>query len=230
MQAHKYETHTHTSEGSKCSHISAADLVELYWEHGYSGVCITDHLDYFLKGWAWVPADAPWAERVEQFCKGYENALVAGKRLGIDVFFGWEYTERGAHFVTFGLDKQWLLDHPNLLELSFHEYCTLVHSDGGFIIHAHPFRLEEWISEICLFPKDVDAVEVINACRTDFQNRLADQYADNFGLPKVAGSDNHFGPLERLAGIEVARRLAGVNDMINAIKSGQVECFVESRS
>lgn len=230
MQRHKYETHTHTSETSMCSKISGADLVQFYRNNGFSGVCITDHLDYFLKGWARVPKDAPWPERVEGFCKGYEAALSAGKQIGIDVFFGWEYAERGAHFVTFGLDKQWLLDHPNLLELSLREYCNLVHSDGGFIIHAHPFRLDEVAPEITLYPQQVDAVEVINACRTDFQNRCADQYADNFGLLKVAGSDNHIGRLKRLAGIALDRRLGDIDDMINAIKNGETECFLENLS
>ena len=228
MQTYKYETHAHTSESSNCSRISAADLVEFYWKSGFSGVCITDHLDYFLKGWASVPADAPWVERVEQFCKGYENALIVGMKLGIDVFFGWEHSERSAHFLTFGLDKRWLLEHPNLLELSLREYCDLVRSYGGLIVHAHPFRIDDWIHEICLYPREVDAVEVINACRTDFQNQCADQYADNFGLLKIAGSDNHHGPLERLAGIEVPRRLVDVHDMISAIKNGQAECFLES--
>lgn len=208
--------------------ISAADLVEFYWTNGFSGVCITDHLDYFLRGGASVPEDSPWAERVEQFCKGYESALSAGVKIGIDVFFGWEYSERSAHFLTYGLDKQWLLDHPNLLELNFREYCDLVHSDRGFIVHAHPFRIDQYIHEISLYPQEVDAVEVINACRTDFHNRCADQYADNFGLLKMAGSDNHQGRLERLGGVKVGRRLNDVKDMISAIKSGQAECFLES--
>lgn len=53
--------------GSSCSNIGAADLVQFYSASGFSGVYITDHLDYFLEGWASVPKDAPWAERVGQF-------------------------------------------------------------------------------------------------------------------------------------------------------------------
>ena len=90
-----------------------------------------------------------------------------------------------------GLDKEWLLDNPDLLELSINEYCDRVRSAGGFIVHAHPFREAAYINMIRLLPRKVDAVEVINASRLDFENECAMQYADNYDLMKIAGSDNH---------------------------------------
>ena len=37
---------------------------------------------------------------------------------------------------------------------------------GGYIIHAHPFLEEDWISHIQLFPQKEDAVEIMNTlCR-----------------------------------------------------------------
>ena len=47
-------------------------------------------------------------------------------------------------------------------------YCTkeqyeLVHAAGGMVIHAHPYREEDYIPEVRLFPEWVDGVEGINA-------------------------------------------------------------------
>jgi hypothetical protein len=65
---YKYETHAHTSEVSRCSRISAVDLVRFYKGIGFSGLCITDH---FLNGNTTVPKDLSWSERIELFCRGY---------------------------------------------------------------------------------------------------------------------------------------------------------------
>ncbi len=60
MSLFKYETHTHTSEVSKCSRITAVELVRFYKRCGFSGICITDH---FLNGNTLVPKQLPWAEK-----------------------------------------------------------------------------------------------------------------------------------------------------------------------
>ena len=44
MQGYLYDPHTHTAETSKCGHLPAADVVERYVKHGFSGLVVTDHL------------------------------------------------------------------------------------------------------------------------------------------------------------------------------------------
>ncbi len=222
MKKYKYETHAHTSEVSKCSRISAVKLVQLYKEYGYSGVCITDH---FFNGNTTVPSELSWSERVELFCKGYQYAYQEGRRIGIDVFFGWEYSYLGTDLLTYGLDKEWLLSHPEVLSIDINQYCDLVHKYGGFIVHAHPFREAEYMDMIRLLPRKVDAVETDNSCRTDFENKLAKQYSDNYNLLKTAGSDNHSGKLERFSGLQLSRPLKNVNDMVNSIRKGEAALF-----
>ncbi len=227
MKVYKYETHSHTLETSKCSKITGVELVHFYKSHGFRGVCITDH---FLNGNTTVPKDLSWAERIDQVCLGYENAYKEGKRIGIDVFFAWEYSYRGTDFLTYGLGKEWLLDHPNLLSLSVNEYCDLVREEGGFIVHAHPFREADYIELIRLYPRKVDAVEVVNISRTDFTNKLADQYADNYNLLKSAGSDIHKDSLDTLCGLQFRSPLKSIHDMIKGIKKGKAEIFRKSIS
>ena len=62
---------------------------------------------------------------------------------------------------------------------------------GGTVVHAHPFRQDSYIPMIRLLPDLVDAVEVLNGHRKDDVNRRAKWYADSYGLPGTAGSDNH---------------------------------------
>ena len=44
---------------------------------------------------------------------------------------------------------------------------------------------------IRLLPDRVDAVEILNGHRKDEENCRAKWYADSYGLPCTAGSDNH---------------------------------------
>jgi predicted metal-dependent phosphoesterase TrpH len=222
MQLFKYDIHTHTSEVSKCGLISARELVWFYKRLGFTGICVTDH---FLNGNTTVPKDPPWEIKVELFCRGFENAYEEGRKIGLDVFFGWEYSYKGMDLLTFGFDKEWLLNQPDLLSLSVNEYCDLVHSDGGIVIHAHPFREASYIPKIRLIPRKVDAVETINACRTDFENQCADKYAEMYNLTKVAGSDTHSDQLSRVSGIQFNRRLYDINDMITAVKNHESNIF-----
>ena len=93
------------------------------------------------------------------------------------------------------------------------DYCDLVHKSGGFVVQAHPFREDDYIEMIRLLPRHVDAVETLNAGRTDFQNKMADEYADNYCIRKFCGTDNHWGMRDRLAVLEtdfIANNIAGI--------------------
>ena len=53
----------------------------------------------------------------------------------------------------------------------------IVRENGGYIVHAHPFREKAnayRIDMIRLMPRDVDAVETYNAHSSDFQNSMAE--------------------------------------------------------
>ena len=108
---YRYETHLHTAEGSKCATASGAEMARAHREKGYTGIFVTDH---FFNGNTAVPRDLPWRERVELFCRGYENAREEGAKIGLDVFFGFEYGYQGADFLVYNLNKQWLLAHEDI--------------------------------------------------------------------------------------------------------------------
>jgi hypothetical protein len=213
---YKYETHLHTSEASACAGASAARMVEAYKKTGYAGIIVTDH---FLNGNTTVPSELPWAERVKRFCQGYENALAAAGDDGFQVFFGWEYSYHGTDFLTYGLDKAFLLENPQIMTLGVEEYLDLVHRHQGFVVHAHPFREAFYILKLRLYPNHVDAVEVVNGLH---ENADYDQkaliYAQQYALCQTSGSDAHFDTNLKGKGMAFKKPLATIADFIAGVK------------
>jgi hypothetical protein len=41
MKEYLYDPHTHTAETSKCGHLPAAEVVDRYAGHGFSGLVVT---------------------------------------------------------------------------------------------------------------------------------------------------------------------------------------------
>ncbi len=227
MKSYKYETHLHTSEVSACARVSAAEQVGFYAEMGYAGIIVTDH---FLNGNTVVPLEGlSWKEKIERFCIGYVNAFQEGKKVGLDVFFGWEASYGGTDFLTYGLSPHWLLENEKIMEMPYWDYLNYVRDQGGFVVHAHPFREAEYIrGGIKLKPRSVDAVEIINANRTDFENKMAREYAKNYGIAPLAGSDNHAGyGQKKLAGIKTKERIESIIDFVDIIQSGNYKIFFE---
>lgn len=211
-----YETHMHTCEGSACAGDNGAAMARAHKAAGYTGIIITDH---FFNGNTAVPSNLPWETRVELFCKGYENAHEEGKRIGLHVFFGWEYAYKGTEFLTYGLDKDFLLSHPDMLSWSVEEYLTTVRRAGGFVSHAHPFREAPYIRAIRLYPEYVDAVEVINASHSNPEyDRKALSYAKEHNLLMTSGSDSHHADRLSGGGIEFSHELFSSGDFIQALR------------
>jgi hypothetical protein len=94
------------------------------------------------------------------------------------------------------------------------------------VVHAHPFREDFYIPRIQLMPRQVDAVETVNANRKDFENERAAEYARNYGLPAIHGSDNHHASKQkRLCGIETETPIADGEAFVEVLHSGAYSCF-----
>lgn len=221
---YKYETHLHTSEASACASASGAEQAARYKALGYDGIFVTDH---FFNGNSAITDFKDWDDRVSQYCAGYRSAKEEGDRIGLKVFFGIEYTFYGADLLTYGIDEEWLHANPDILKISVYEYCTRVHRHGGFIVHAHPFREADYLLDIKLFPKWVDAVEVFNSGnrRPEYNDRAL-WYADQFRLPHTAGTDNHHLETELLSGVSCDTPFESFEDYASAVKNRQTELIL----
>jgi hypothetical protein len=218
-----YETHLHTSQTSACGVSEGRAYIKGYKALGYTGIMVTDH---FYKGNCAVRRGLPWREWVQRFCRGYEDAKAEGEKQGLDVFFGWEETFDGDDYLIYGLDKAWLLDHPEAAGWTRLEQFTETRRYGGCVVQAHPFRQHSYISGIHLSAGCVDAVEAANAGNHDQSyDALAMRYAQKMGLPATAGSDIHeAGQLERGAvfGVYLDTKLAAIHDYVAAIRSNTI--------
>lgn len=221
-----YETHLHTSQGSACARCTGAEMAKACKEAGYTGIIVTDHN---WGGNTAVSRVLPWKQWVEEFTKGYEDACRTGERIGLDVFFGYEAGYHGTEFLIYGLDKEFMLAHPDLRSASIQEQYELVHEAGGMVVHAHPYRDEDYIPEIRLFPEYVDAVEGINAMHSNSRSlahndpefdKCAIAYAKQHGLAMSAGSDIHTTDLLG-AGVAFRRRINSLQDYKAALLGGE---------
>ena len=216
-----YETHMHTSEGSACAVSSAKQQVIAYKEKGCSGIIVTDH---FINGYTTCPKNLPWEQKMRHFVSGYDNAKKAGDEVGLDVFFGWEFTIKGADFLTYGLGFDFLLENPDLDNMGIEEYSALVRENGGYLAQAHPYRDAYYIDHS--FPVAhhlIDGVEVYNSYDSDYINNKALAFAIKYDLPMQSGTDSHGRGDIFFSGIILPEKAKSIHDIINAIKIREVK-------
>jgi hypothetical protein len=217
-----YETHLHTALASACAVSEGPDYLKIYQDRGYAGIIVTDH---FYNGNSALPRSLPWREWVNHFCRGYEETKEAGDRIGFDVFFGWEETFDGCDdYLVYGLDKAWLLEHPEVKRWTRLEQYRAVKAAGGCVVQAHPFRQHSYIRKVILSAGCVDAVEAANAGNYEQSyDALALRYAQKLGLPVTAGSDMHGAAQTRgFFGVYLSKKMKTIADYAAAICRNEI--------
>ena len=220
---YKYETHLHSYPVSRCARVSVRENLEFYKEQGYDGVFITNH---FLDGNVNLEDRSDYEAGIRFYFSDYEEALEIGKELGIKVFLGVEISYKGTDFLIYGLDKAWYLAHPEIMEMKKRDELKLMMESGALIIQAHPYREASYIDHIRLYPRNVHGVEIINACRNDLENKMAEIYAQSYELLPFAGTDNHVGRRQKkLAGVACETPILDEKDFVDRVLNGQIELF-----
>lgn len=222
---YRYETHLHTFPVSKCAHSDVRETLAFYRSRGYDGVFITNH---FLDGNINYAPDTPYEERINFYFSDYESGAEIGRELGIKVFCGIELSYKGTDFLVYGLDKEWFLAHPEIMEMKKTEELPFLMANGALVVQAHPYREAHYIDHIRLYPRSVEGVEVINGNRKPLENEMAFAYANAYHLLRTAGTDNHSGPrTKHLAGMASAEPIESVEDFIAHVRAGDMELFYE---
>ena len=230
-----YETHLHTSQGSLCGRKTGAQMAQACKDYGYTGIFVTDHN---WGGNTAVDRGLPWEEWVDLFAEGYRDAKQKGDEIGLDVFYGWEAGYQGTEFLIYGLTPEWMKQHPELHDADIPKQYEIVKAAGGIVVHAHPYREEDYIPEIRFFPDYVDGVEGLNATHTNPLSKghksweydpNARAYARQNSLPLTAGSDIH-DTLLYGGGMAFARKLADPQDFIHALLGGEDYVFTDGVS
>ena len=229
----KIETHLHTAECDIYAHVSARDAVRMYKDAGYDCIVVTDH--YFSLFFDWFRDELcgmSHKEIIHRWLRGYFCAREEGERIGVTVLPGAEVRFDGHinDYLVYGVDEDFFLHAPLLNTLGNVSELINILPDGACVVQAHPFREAGYIDHIRLFPRGVEGVEVLNADRTDFENRMANIYAEEYGHLKTAGSDNHWASgAKRLAGLECEEAIEDVADFIKKLREGKMKIFTIER-
>ena len=222
---YKYETHLHTCPVSRCATADIRETLEYYKSLGYDGVFVTKH---FLDGNINIDADLPYEEKINFYFSDFEKGLEIGKEIGLKVFCGAEMTYKGTDFLVYGLDKEWYLEHPQIMDMKRSEELKYLMENGALVIQAHPYCQAVYIDHIRLFPDCVHGVEVINASKKEEENKMAKTYAEYYNLIEFAGSDNHSGSKKKnLAGVCSDKPIFSEREFVKAVKNGEMKVFYD---
>ena len=214
-----YETHLHTREGSRCGRVHGEDYIPYMIDKGYAGMIVTDH---FFTGNCAVPHFLSWEERVDMYMSGYERALKASEGTSFTVLFGIEYNFECDEYLIYGVDRRWLLDRPDIERMTRSEVYSEVHSAGGIMVQAHPYRERDYLSDIKLAPKAaIDGVEIYNAANKPNMNALGYEFALPLGLPMTAGSDIHFYNDNDMGGMLFAKKINSIEEFVSAVRANE---------
>lgn len=219
----KYETHLHTYPVSRCASSDVIDTIKMYKDLGYDGVFITNH---FIDGNFNMEEAASYEDKINFYFSDYEKGKMAEKEVGIKVFCGIESTYGGTDFLIYGLDKEWFLSNPQIMDMKKSEQLQFFMDNGALVIQAHPFREASYIDHIRLFPRNVHGVEIINAGNSDKVNEMAKIYAKYYDLIEFAGSDKHSAKKKgRLAGVCSDTPVFSEKEFADKVKNREMSVF-----
>lgn len=214
VKKYLFEMHCHENIVSRCSTLSPLEIATMYKKCGFYGIFVTDH---WLNGNTSVRRDLSWEQRIYNFCAGYELTKIEGDKIGLEVYFAFEYSYHGTDFLIYNIGKDWLLKNKNCDTLSTKDFMSKVKSSDGFIVQAHPFRKAPHIDHIRLFPDCVDGIEIINSANDDLSNSLAKSYAEKYNFTQIVGSDTHSKHLDSFMATELTQKPNSSNEVISQI-------------
>ena len=179
---------------SSDSIITPEDLVFYAKKRGLTAVAVTDH-----------------------------NQVEGARKIAAETDFliipGIEVSSQDGHIV--GLNVNEIIPK----HLSADETVDRIHRAGGVAIACHPYALFKGSIGKSVTAK-FDAVETINASSFPFRSASskAEKLAERFSLPRVAGTDAHYGPVIGCAYTLIDAE-PNVDAIVKAIVNGQCQPF-----
>lgn len=228
---YRYETHCHCVQASRCARSTAQELVRAYHAKGYAGLVLTDH---FIFGNTSVPRDLSWQTRMRMYHQAYLDAKAEGDKLDFDVIFGIEHAYGdGKEVLIYGIDLPFLLNNPDIPEISLDEFAARVKAHGGIVVQAHPYRNRSYVN-MAVGPRAdlVDGIEVHNPWNQPGEDKQALELANSGDYILTSGGDIHMAEDPRLgtAGILLPYRVRNEKEFVAALKQHHHVCLVGGRA
>lgn len=214
---YKYELHCHSGEVSTCADAPAAQTVERYKKAGYSGIVFTDH----YSGLTFPPYNYFNPQKnAGHYLKGYRAALEAAGDdftvlLGMEIRFLLTVND----YLVYGIDEDFVRNAGNFLFDNPQKLYQKVHSAGGIVVQAHPFRKHVKRGD----SRYLDGVEVFNGkTKNPAENESSLMWARGEGLSiHTSGSDYHHPDSKIAGGIETEEKIRNNADLIRILRSGE---------
>jgi len=191
----KADLHVHTTY-SKDSVITPKDLFKYAKKRGLNAVAVTDH--NFLDG----------------------SYKIAKENPDFLVIPGMEVSSADGHIVALNVKE--LIPRG----LSATETVERIHNAGGVAIACHPYASFKGCLRECV-TSSFDAIETINARAIPFKRsvKLAEEKAKSLGLPRVGGTDAHYGPQIGYGYTVIEAETSTVESVLNAVVLGKCQPF-----
>jgi len=217
---YKYEMHLHTRP---CSGGGAdiRDHIDSLIKKGYSGAVVTNH---FFNGDNRIDRNLPWEEFVDAYRQDYLYGLAYAQKLDFDLLFGLEeHIGNGQEILIYGITPDLIATHPELKSGKAEQYVEVVHSFGGLVYQAHPYRARSYV--IKPYPLEclsmLDGIEVYNSSNEPEWNEMAQRLANELGIACIGGSDGHSTQSAGRSGISVSERIKTNEELVRILKSGK---------
>ncbi len=150
------DLHVHSSGISTCCRISGEKGVDFAKERGLGGFVLTNHyVDNYVGG----SRHGTYEELASHYREEYRRVRDYGTRVGFSVLFGMEITagwDRDVHLLVYGVDEQFVTEHPRVCLYSARELYDAVYAAGGILVQAHPYRRAPRLQDLSL----LDGVEI----------------------------------------------------------------------
>ena len=225
----KTELHLHSAPVSACGKSYPEEIVQVYLEHGYDTIVLTNHFSRFtFKNKRMGDLSAlPWQEKVDYYMQGYHELKKAAEGK-LNVIFGCELRSNidENDYLIYGLDEKFLRDNEDLYDIPTPEVSARIRAAGFLFLQAHPFR----DNMMMVNPSLLDGIEIFNGNpQQDSRNDIARIWADRFGLIGTSGSDYHRTVEGAFAGgILTDEPITANEQLLEILRSGEFEMIKDN--
>lgn len=217
----KIDLHVHTSEISRCAHLTAEETIARYRNAGYDAIVITNH---FNRSTAEYFARQGIPDFTGCFFSAVRSAEEIGKKYGLTIFPGMEilFDGSGNDYLVYGMPESAVKDFDSVFRMGPAEFSKMAVSEKALLYQAHPFRQGMTIVN----PEYLFGMEVMNGNpRHDSRNDIAVQWARKFHLHQIGGSDCHRIEDIGSAGIITEQPVESIENLIQVLQDDAYKIF-----